>query len=336
MRLHPPSYAPVLMAVGLMFTLWGAVTTWVISAVGLIVVGFAAVRWLDDARREPEAAARHSRQQAGPTRGATVKPEPQAGLHFRMDRRWLHRYAILVAIATFALVITGALVTSYPAAPPPFVGRIHLAIAATVGLLSVALAFGLSGPGWLLLIGVALEALLGIGSGPVIGALHALLAQLAFAGTVAIALVTSKVWSEAPEPVDDSRRLSLRSLSLVTLVLVILQVSLGAAYRHQAMGVVPHIIGALVVTIIILLTAVLVTNLYPEHRALRPAAKTLIGITFTQVMLGMAAFITRLMMAQGTLPVVIAGVTHVANGALTLATTALLTLLIRRYVRPVS
>jgi heme A synthase len=184
--------------------------------------------------------------------------------------------------------------------------------------------------------GVAFEALLGIGSGPVVGALHALLAQLTFAGTVAISLITSKTWSDSPDHVDDSPRLSLRALSLATLVLVILQVSLGAAYRHQAMGVVPHIIGALVVTIAILLTSVLVTNLYPEHRALRPAAKTLIGITFTQVMLGMAAFITRLMMAQGTLPVVIAGVAHVAIGSLTLATAALLTLLIRRYVRPVS
>ena len=80
----------------------------------------------------------------------------------------------------------------------------------------------------------------------------------------------------------------------------------------------------------------LVTNLYPDHGALRPTAKTLIGITFTQVMLGMAAFITRLMMAAGTLPVVIAGTSHVATGSLTLATTALLTLLIRRCVRPVS
>jgi heme A synthase len=99
------------------------------------------------------------------------------------------------------------------------------------------------------------------------------------------------------------------------------------------MGIVPHIVGALVLTILLLLLAVLVTNQFPEHSALRPAAKLLIGITFTQVMLGMAAFITRLMMAQGSLPVVIIGVAHVTNGSLTLATTVVLTLLIRRYVR---
>ena len=47
----------------------------------------------------------------------------------------------------------------------------------------------------------------------------------------------------------------------------------------------------------------------------------------------MGAFITRLMMAEGTLPVVIIGVTHVVVGSLTLSTTVALTLLIRRYVR---
>jgi len=51
------------------------------------------------------------------------------------------------------------------------------------------------------------------------------------------------------------------------------------------------------------------------------------------VMLGMGAFIMRLMMAEGTPPVVIVGATHVAVGSLTLSTTVVLTLLIRRYVR---
>jgi hypothetical protein len=47
----------------------------------------------------------------------------------------------------------------------------------------------------------------------------------------------------------------------------------------------------------------------------------------------MGAFITRLMMEQGSLPVVIIGITHVATGSLTLATTAALTLILRRFLR---
>lgn len=251
-----------------------------------------------------------------------------------MESPWLSRYAILVAAATFALVITGALITSSPNGPTPLLQEIHLAVAGAVGILAVGLAFGLRGPAWFLLAAVAVQAVLGMGRNPALGTFHALLAQLIFAGSVGIALIAAPSWHRPPAQLDDSPRLSLRKLSVVTLALVIVQVSLGAAYRHQAMGVLPHIVNALIVTIAILLTAVLVTNQYAEHPALRPAAKTLIGITFAQVMLGMAAFITRLMMAQGSLPVVLAGVAHVATGALTLATTLVLTLLIGHYLRP--
>lgn len=326
------SYAPVLMALGLTCTLWGAVTTWLLSGAGLIVVAFAGVRWLNESRREPRPAAapaedqRVSRATVGP--GAARRSEPN------MANPSLHRYTILVAVFTFALVITGALVTSYSEHPPAYLQPLHLTIASAVGLLVLGLALWLRGPAWFLLAGIVLEALLGLGRGPAIGALHALLAQLIFAGAVAVSVITSQSWNSPSEPLEDSRRLSFRKLSLLTLSLLVLQVALGAAYRHNAMGVVPHIIGALVVTIVILLLAVLVTNQYPEDAILRPTAKLLIGITFTQVMLGMGAFITRLMMAQGTLPVVIVGLTHVANGSLTLATTTALTLLLRRFLRP--
>jgi hypothetical protein len=38
------------MAFGLMFTLWGAATSWVVSALGLVMVGAAAHRWIRDLR----------------------------------------------------------------------------------------------------------------------------------------------------------------------------------------------------------------------------------------------------------------------------------------------
>jgi hypothetical protein len=59
-----------------------------------------------------------------------------------------------------------------------------------------------------------------------------------------------------------------------------------------------------------------------------------VGITFTQVMLGMATFITRLMMNASSLVVVVPSVAHVATGALTLAATVVLTMEIQRDVRP--
>ena len=329
---HKSSYAPVLMAVGLTCTLWGAVTTWLVSAAGLMLVAFAGMRWLNESRRELRPAAVPIEDQR--VSRATVRPGAARRSELYMANPSLHRYAILVAVFTFALVITGALVTSYSEHPPAYLQTLHVAIASAVSLLVLGLALWFRGPAWFLLAGIMLEALLGLGRGSAIGALHALLAQLIFAGAVAISVISSESWNRPSESLEDSRRLSFRKLSLLTLSLLVLQVALGAAYRHKAMGVVPHIIGALVVTIVILLLAVLVTNQYAEHAILRLTAKLLIGITFTQVMLGMGAFIARLMMAQGTLPVVIVGLVHVANGSLTLATTTALTLLLRRFLRP--
>jgi hypothetical protein len=44
------SWAPPLMALGLMLTLWGAAATWIVSAVGIGVIGVAAHRWIQDLR----------------------------------------------------------------------------------------------------------------------------------------------------------------------------------------------------------------------------------------------------------------------------------------------
>jgi hypothetical protein len=47
---RPTSYAPIILAAGLMFTLWGAVTSWMLSAAGLIAIGIGAARWVRDIR----------------------------------------------------------------------------------------------------------------------------------------------------------------------------------------------------------------------------------------------------------------------------------------------
>jgi hypothetical protein len=41
-----PSFAPPLLALGLMLLLWGAVTSWLVSVLGLAIVAYAAVLWL--------------------------------------------------------------------------------------------------------------------------------------------------------------------------------------------------------------------------------------------------------------------------------------------------
>ena len=47
-QLASPTYAPVLMAAGILCLLWGVVTSWLLSLVGLGAVIGAAVRWTRD------------------------------------------------------------------------------------------------------------------------------------------------------------------------------------------------------------------------------------------------------------------------------------------------
>ncbi|MBV9768669.1 MAG: hypothetical protein JOZ32_03785 [Bryobacterales bacterium] len=46
------SYAPIVLAAGVMLALWGAASTWILSAAGLIVIGIGAARWRRDIQSE--------------------------------------------------------------------------------------------------------------------------------------------------------------------------------------------------------------------------------------------------------------------------------------------
>lgn len=341
--LPEPSFAPVLLALGLVCTLWGVVTTWLLSAAGLILVAYASFRWIGDVRPYPAAAVPDFSDRSLPASRAAAKASPATRLESLMSNPWLHRYSLVLAVLTLAPMITGAIITSHGTAASLALRQTHYALAGVVGLLAIGLAVWLfkSGTGvwrrrlgWIILAAAAVQGLLGI-QNPLLAVFHAWWAQIFFALTVSAALVTSLSWAPKEPLLVDSGRLSLRVLSWVAVALMVLQVGLGAAVRHQDMNAVPHIVGALVVTIVLILLAVLVTHQFPEHPSLNPAAKTLIGLVFTQVMLGMAAFITRLMADEASLAVTVPSVTHVAVGCLTLATTVALALLIYRHVERV-
>jgi heme a synthase len=168
---------------------------------------------------------------------------------------------------------------------------------------------------------------------PAVSITHACLAQLFFSTTVAIALFTSKSWIQGAEIVEDHGWPSLRSLAIVTPVMVLAQIGLGAAFRHRAIGVLPHVLFSMVVTLAVLFIATFVMHQFPEHRALSGAAKALLGVTTIQVMLGVGAYYTRLQAAQQPLAMVLTTVAHVATGGLTLASSVILSIQILRNVR---
>src|SRR5712692_2843451 len=187
------------------------------------------------------------------------------------ENRWLHRFAILTALATLFLICLGALVTSkgvgmsVPDWPTtygysmfffPFskwVGGIfyehsHRLVASTVGLLTVALAvcLWLKEPRrWLRWLGIV--AVFGVVLQGVLGGLrvawmkdelvifHAALAQLFSALVCAIALFTSRWWASAPK-LPIRHRSGLRYLYQVVTAMVFLQLVLRATMRHQHAG----------------------------------------------------------------------------------------------------
>jgi heme A synthase len=267
-----------------------------------------------------------------------------------MESPWLHRYAVLLAAYTLFVILLGAFLTTNLTGPPLNSGIFSLAThqSAAVGLLVLTLGLAvrismvdqrkwLRHLGWVALVGVLVEAALGetrafLSLPHLHGTLHACLGQLVFCAVVAIAVFTSKSWSLGPEPVQDYGWPSMRSLAVIAPVFVFAQVTVGAAYRHQAMGVLWHLLGAMGTSLVILIVCAFAMQQFPTHRSLRPAAVMLLSLTGAQVFLGLGVYTLRLQTSDNTVPVMATILTHIATGALTLAASVVLGIQIRRNV----
>ncbi len=182
---------------------------------------------------------------------------------------------------------------------------------------------------WIAVCFVALEGWIG-GLGGAL--LHASLAPLAFAIFVAIAMLTSPGWNESPELVEDQAAPALRMFAFATPLLIVLQIMLGAAYRHKLTGVLPHLGGAMIVTLAILVLAMMILQRHPGHRKLCTAATWMISILVAQVMLGFAALVMPSLKVSPA-AVIVTTALHVVVGSVTLAANLVLVMHIQRSVR---
>jgi len=251
-----------------------------------------------------------------------------------------HRYAVLVAISSLILIAIGAYVTSQAAGRQPesrgiLDAVVHRNVAVAVGILVLGLTlwqpFEQKGSllVWTAVCFLALEGWVGWLGGAL---LHASLAPVAFAIFVAIAVVTSPSWNESPELVEDSAAPALRLFALATPALILLQIMLGAAYRHKLTGLLPHLGGAMIVSLAILVLAMLILQRHPEHRKLCAAATWLICILLAQVMLGFTALVMPQLKLSPT-AVIAATALHVVGGSVTLAANLVLVMQVQRSVR---
>jgi len=255
----------------------------------------------------------------------------------------IYRYALLVAVSFLTLIAIGAYVGSRATAAQLDTRRfldanVHSGAAVIVGFLALALAVRQEGMAaallsWTSLALFAIEGSVGWLGGRL---LHATLAPLVFASVVAVMLVTSAGWNEPPELVDERLFPFLRPLAMAGPPLVLLQTLLGASYRHKVTGVIPHLGGAMIVSLTALIGASLVLHRCPTQRALRAAASWLMAIVLAQVTLGVAAFTMQLLGLASTAALVIATASHVVVGSLTLSASVVFAMQVHRQVRPAS
>lgn len=279
----------------------------------------------------------------------------------------LHRFALILFACTFLLLIAGALVTSNDAAlavpdwplsygtlAPPMVGGIfyehsHRMIAATIGFLTIILAvwtwrvearrwvrwLAVGALGAVILQGVlgGLTVLLNLHYGMPIA--HACLAQIFFGTVMGMALFTSRWWISDLPGISDTGWPSIHFYVLLNAAAIFLQVILGAGFRHKSIPVWPHIFGALVVSVTMTWTALMLWHRFKAVREMRLATVLAVSVFSVQFFLGIAAWASRLLTADAPEPMpamVVLTVIHTVTGALTFACSLLLVMLCYRMV----
>lgn len=282
-----------------------------------------------------------------------------------------HRLSVILACWTFLLIIAGALVTSNDAGLsvpdwptsfgswykiPKLVGGVqfehtHRMIAQGAGLLTIIMAiwtWRVEKRRWLRVlsyIAVGTVIAQGILGGltvkfylpPPISSAHAALAQTFFCITVVMAVFTGQKWiEEQPQVEFDQRRPSLFTLTLLSILVLYVQLILGAMFRHHGLSWWPHVANAVIVSFVLAWTAVRALTVYSNIEAVRRPAILLLSLVIAQLCLGFIAFLTRVEWGkdavQPELPMVISTVAHVAVGALLLATAAILAIQVWRHV----
>ena len=287
------------------------------------------------------------------------------------SNRWLHRFAYLLAFATFLLICAGATVTSHRAGLavpdwPTTYGRfmfsfpiskwvgniryehVHRLIATVVGMLTIVLTFWLvwkEPRRWVRRLGVAALAAViaqGILGGltvklmlpPPISIAHAGLAEVFFCITMALALVTSECWIEASRAIETVNAGLIRRFALGSTIAIYLQIILGATIRHSESGVLAHIVGAVVVFGCVVTTTVIVLLTRKQNEFLQHAV-LLLGLVTAQIALGLLTWMVRVPKnADGQLSGVqtVVPTLHLALGALILATSLTITLKTYRFL----
>ena len=255
-------------------------------------------------------------------------PSPNPG-----SPRWLHLLAVLTVLFTLPLLFLGAGVTTHGVGmadphgfrPPWVIVRIlaestgfdirleygHRTFGFLVGLCAIALAIGCwffdrrGWMGWLAFVAlgmICLQGTLGIFRvdynelyGRTFAMIHGMFAQLVFGTLVSLALFTSRRWASDGE---HAMTPALQRGSIVTMLIVFVQLLLGGLVRHQESPVGPraHLLGAFVVTGALVWLLKLIRECEAPER-FRTQRWLIKGLLMLQLWLGVEAWLAKFFVA---------------------------------------
>ena len=125
--------------------------------------------------------------------------------------------------------------------------------------------------------------------------IHGVLGQLFLGMMVAIAVVTSRLWFDAPSPEPRPYAKDDRTFQRWLIVIMVVQLVLGAAQRHLAALLIVHICLAAMVVLLAVMVGGRAWGLYRDSRPVEYLGKLLVIFTCVQAFLG----ITALAVTQG-------------------------------------
>lgn len=307
----------------------------------------------------------------GTIAGASMRPAKRAE-----SRNWIYLFMCVAVATVFLLLITGGLVTGLKAGlavpdwPNSFghnmllyplsemTGGIyyehaHRLYGMLVGVTAITVVIAMflyDSRGWMR--GLAIAYLLAVCVQGVLGGtrvtetstslaiVHGVFAQIVFATIACIAAMTSTTWRTA-ERTPTPRNGDLTGPLILTILLII-QLAMGAMYRHlhRATENPPHPLHplythiglAVVITIVLIFVAGRAWGGHRDRPVLPAIGRTLIGLVLFQLMLGISAMIVVWMSDPQQIRAyeVIVTTAHQITGAMLLAGSALLTLWSRR------
>ena len=241
---------------------------------------------------------------------------------------WTSAFAWVAVAATALLLAAGGLVTSAEAGlavddwPTSFgynmflypfskmTGGVyyehaHRLLGALVGLTTVVLALVVQSTvkqrwvrvwAWLAVPTVIVQGILGgirvTDRNLALAMIHGVLAQVFFAGLVALAVFTSDRWSRETEPMRRATGATDRSMGLVLIAFTVAQLVLGASQRHFKDLLMVHLVlGLSIVVPLALFLGVRAWGLNTGKPLLQRLGQTLVAVISAQVLLGFGALV---------------------------------------------